>query len=86
MIVATCTSAIPRILVVVRCLTVLSLGIQLAGCAVESAAVPTVEIGAADRLRWLRPSDVERYRCEIGTLVCEAGTGRASSRFCRCVD
>jgi hypothetical protein len=86
MIVATCKSGFPRILVVVHCLTMLSVGVQLAGCAAESAAVPAVEIGAADRLRWLRPNDVERYHCEIGTLVCEAGTGRTSARFCRCVD
>jgi hypothetical protein len=42
-------------------------------------------IGARDG-RWLRARDVDRYRCNVGVLICEAGVGRRSTRYCECAE
>jgi hypothetical protein len=40
----------------------------------------------ADDRRWFRADDLDRYQCSIGVLICEAGVGRRSPRYCKCAE
>jgi hypothetical protein len=44
-----------------------------------------VVLGAEDG-RWLRADDIDRYKCSVGVLFCEAGFGRRDARYCECTE
>jgi len=54
------------------------------GCTTPSYDSPPVVLRAADGALWLEPDEIDRFQCELGVLVCTAGTGRTSRRLCRC--
>ena len=48
--------------------------------------LPLITLRIEDGERWIEPADLPRYRCEVGSLVCQSAGGRLTTRLCRCVD
>ena len=56
------------------------------GCATEPTAPPSIVLRVADGAVWIYAEEIDRFRCERGRLMCDAGDGRVSERRCRCLE
>ena len=56
------------------------------GCATEPTAPPSIVLRLADGPVWIHTEEIDRFQCERGRLICDAGVGRLSERRCRCLE
>jgi len=68
-------------------LLVLLAAAGVGGCAGMGATtqLPLITLGIEEPARWIEPRELPRYQCELGSLVCDGGAGRLTTRLCRCV-
>jgi hypothetical protein len=69
-------------LVLATLLATLSVG----ACVTSRPVSDVVMLEPRDGPLRLRPSEISRYQCSIGLLVCTSETGRVSMRRCLCVE
>ena len=57
------------------------------GCTTMEPTVqlPVITLRLEDSARWIEPTDLPRYQCELGLLICTSAAGRLTTRLCRCV-
>ena len=72
--------------VALRRAALLWLALGTCGCAGESVSPASIEMRRADGFKWIPAADIERYRCEIGSLFCQGAIGRQSTKRCRCLE
>ena len=56
------------------------------GCTAMEPTVqlPLITLRLEDSARWIEPTELPRYQCELGTLICTSAAGRLTTRLCRC--
>ena len=59
----------------------------ISGCTgMGTTVAPVIMLSVEEGARWIGFSDLERYRCARGVLVCSSEAGRLTARLCRCLD
>jgi hypothetical protein len=68
-----------------RCVAFMLIVASATGCATQSIAPPRVVLRVVDGPVWLFAEEIERFRCEQGSLICDSADGRVAQRRCRCL-